>query len=45
MESTLTIEKLAEASGVSLETIRYYQRHSLLEEPDKLLGGHRRYAP
>lgn len=45
MDSTLTIGKLAEASGVNIETIRYYQRRSLLEEPDKPLGGHRRYAP
>lgn len=41
----LTISKLAEAAGVNIETIRYYQRRGLLNEPPKPLGGHRRYAP
>lgn len=41
----LTIGKLAEAAGVNIETIRYYQRRGLLDEPPKPLGGHRRYAP
>lgn len=26
-----------------METVRYYQRRGLLTEPDKPLGGHRRY--
>lgn len=43
-KSDLTIGKLAEASGVNIETIRYYQRRDLLYEPDKPAGGHRRYA-
>ena len=41
----LTIGTLAEAAGVNIETIRYYQRRGLLDEPSKPLGGHRRYAP
>jgi len=41
----LTISKLAESAGVSIETIRYYQRRGLLDEPAKPPGGHRRYAP
>lgn len=41
----LTIGKLAEAAGVNVETIRYYQRRGLLDEPPKPLGGHRCYAP
>jgi MerR family mercuric resistance operon transcriptional regulator len=41
----LTIGKLAEAAGVNVETIRYYQRRGLLEDPPKPLGGHRRYPP
>lgn len=45
MATNLTIGKLAEAAGVNIETIRYYQRRGLLEEPPKPLGGHRRYAP
>jgi MerR family transcriptional regulator, mercuric resistance operon regulatory protein len=44
MDSELTIGKLAEAAGVNIETIRYYQRRGLLDEPPKPLGGHRRYA-
>src|SRR5579863_2004932 len=43
MAADLTIGKLASAAGVNLETIRYYQRRGLLEEPAKPYGGHRRY--
>jgi MerR family mercuric resistance operon transcriptional regulator len=45
MRSELTIGKLASAAGVNIETIRYYQRRGLLDEPDKPLGGYRRYPP
>lgn len=45
MAAELTIGKLADAAGVNIETIRYYQRRGLLDEPTKPLGGHRRYAP
>ena len=44
METELTIGKLANAAGVSVETIRYYQRRGLLDEPPKPQGGQRRYA-
>jgi MerR family mercuric resistance operon transcriptional regulator len=40
----MTIGKLAEAAGVNVETIRYYQRRGLLEEPTKPLYGQRRYS-
>jgi MerR family mercuric resistance operon transcriptional regulator len=43
MTTDLTIGKLADAAGVNVETIRYYQRRGLLDEPTKPLGGHRRY--
>lgn len=43
MSADLTIGKLADAAGVNIETIRYYQRRGLLDEPAKPLGGHRRY--
>ena len=43
MIAELTIGKLAQRGGVNVETIRYYQRRGLLNEPDKPLGGHRRY--
>jgi MerR family mercuric resistance operon transcriptional regulator len=44
MVAELTIGKLANAVGVNVETIRYYQRVGLLDEPVKPLGGHRRYS-
>jgi MerR family mercuric resistance operon transcriptional regulator len=45
MAKELTIGKLADATNVNVETIRYYQRRGLLDEPPKPLGGHRLYAP
>ena len=45
MAAELTIGKLADAAGVNVETIRYYQRRGLLDEPKKPLGSHRHYAP
>ncbi|AYC32464.1 Hg(II)-responsive transcriptional regulator [Pseudomonas cavernae] len=44
MAADLSIGKLAKAAGVNIETIRYYQRRGLLDEPVKPLGGHRRYS-
>jgi MerR family mercuric resistance operon transcriptional regulator len=41
----LTIGRVATAAGVNVETIRYYQRRGLLEEPAKPLGGYRNYPP
>ena len=42
--SQMTIGRLAQASGVHVETIRYYQRRGLLREPQKPMGGVRRYG-
>ena len=39
----MTIKRLAEAGGVWVETIRYYQRRGLLAEPAKA-GSVRRYG-
>lgn len=44
MNVELTLGSLAKAAGVNVETIRYYQRRGLVDEPAKPLGGHRRYA-
>ncbi len=41
----LTIGKTAHEAGVSVETIRYYQRIGLIAEPEKPLQGFRRYPP
>ena len=42
---TLTIGAFAKAAGVNVETIRFYQRKGLLPEPDRPIGGVRRYGP
>jgi DNA-binding transcriptional MerR regulator len=34
---------VAQAAGVNLQTLRYYERRGLLAEPDRTLGGHRLY--
>lgn len=39
----LTIGKLAKQSGVTIETIRHYQRIGLLDEPEKPINGYRHY--
>jgi MerR family mercuric resistance operon transcriptional regulator len=39
----LTISRVAEAAGIGVETIRYYQRIGLLDEPAKPAGGYRVY--
>jgi MerR family mercuric resistance operon transcriptional regulator len=44
MTAQMTIGRLAEAAGVNVETIRYYERRGLLEKPAKPLGGQRRYG-
>jgi MerR family mercuric resistance operon transcriptional regulator len=42
-EKSLTIGRTAAAVGVNVETIRFYQRKGLLREPDRPIGGIRRY--
>lgn len=39
----LTIGRLAKQVGVNVETIRYYQRIGLIEEPPTPLNGFRKY--
>lgn len=39
-----TIGTLAEAAGVNVETIRFYQRKGLMPEPEKPYGSIRRYG-
>lgn len=39
----MTIGRLAEAAGVNVETIRYYQRIGLISEPKKPQEGFRKY--
>lgn len=44
LDDKLSIGAFAAAAGVTVETIRFYQRKGLLGEPDKPYGGIRRYA-
>jgi MerR family mercuric resistance operon transcriptional regulator len=39
-----TIARLAEAGEVGVETVRYYQRRGLIAEPERPVGGVRRYG-
>ena len=43
MSSRLRSGQVAEAAGVKLQTLRYYERRGLLAEPERSLGGHRLY--
>jgi DNA-binding transcriptional MerR regulator len=43
--TALTIGKLAEAAGVHVETIRYYERRGLLAPPPRSASGYRQYSP
>jgi MerR family transcriptional regulator, mercuric resistance operon regulatory protein len=43
--TAFTIGKLAEAAGVHVETIRYYERRGLLAPPPRSPSGYRQYSP
>jgi len=45
MNETMTIGRVAEAAGVNVETLRYYQRRGLVAVPRKPPGGQRQYGP
>lgn len=40
-----TIGRIARASGVAIETIRYYEREGLLRPPERSASGYRLYTP
>jgi MerR family mercuric resistance operon transcriptional regulator len=40
----LTTGGLAKASGIGVETVRYYERIGILSEPERTPGGHRQYG-
>jgi len=44
MPEDLTIGRVARAAEVNVETIRYYHRRGLLDEPAKPSSGRRRYS-
>jgi len=41
--STYSIGVIAKQSGISVETIRYYEKEGLLEEPERKESGYRQY--
>lgn len=41
---SMTIARLAEAGGVGVETVRYYQKRGLLTEPQRQAGSVRHYG-
>lgn len=43
--SRLRSGQVAEAAGVNVQTLRYYERRGLVARPDRTLGGHRLYPP
>src|SRR3712207_6192998 len=45
MKPGLRSGQVAEAAGVNLQTLRYYERRGLLAEPHRSIGGHRLYPP
>jgi DNA-binding transcriptional MerR regulator len=40
----LTIGELARGAGVNVETVRYYERRGLLDEPPRSPSGYRQYS-
>jgi DNA-binding transcriptional MerR regulator len=36
--------QVADAAGVNVETLRYYERRGIIPEPERSLGGHRLYS-
>ena len=41
--SDLTIGKVAKKAGVGVETVRFYERLRLIEQPPRIDGGYRKY--
>jgi MerR family transcriptional regulator, copper efflux regulator len=42
--TTLTIGRLAEEAGVTVETVRYYERRALIDPPVRTQSGYRSYS-
>ena len=42
---SLSIGKLADAAGVSVETVRFYERRSLVPAPPRTPSGYRQFPP
>lgn len=44
MPEKMTISRLASAASVNVETVRFYQRSGLIDEPARPLSGYRTYG-
>jgi DNA-binding transcriptional MerR regulator len=44
-EQSLTIQQVAEATGLSEHTLRYYEKIGLIHPISRAENGHRRYSP
>jgi MerR family mercuric resistance operon transcriptional regulator len=44
MSKKMTISRLAGEAGVSVETVRFYQRSGLIDEPARPMSGYRTYG-
>ncbi|QBD75860.1 MerR family transcriptional regulator [Ktedonosporobacter rubrisoli] len=44
METTLTIQQVSTETGLSIDTLRYYERIGLIERVNRADNGHRRYT-
>jgi DNA-binding transcriptional MerR regulator len=45
MEALFSIQQVAEQTGLSIDTLRYYERIGLIEPVRRAENGHRRYGP
>ncbi len=45
MERVFSIQQVAEQTGLSIDTLRYYERIGLIEPVRRAENGHRRYGP
>ncbi|MFQ5679936.1 MAG: MerR family transcriptional regulator [Gemmatimonadota bacterium] len=41
----MTISEVAAKAGVNVQTLRYYERRGILEEPPRTAAGYRQYEP
>ncbi len=44
METELSIQQVAQQTGLSIDTLRYYERIGLIEPVQRATSGHRRYS-
>lgn len=43
--TTMTIGQVARQAGIGVETVRFYEREGLLEQPARRLSGYRQFEP